>query len=397
MRGWWLALGVVVAAPSARAECPALGPSLVEHSCFHARFGPFGEATAGTGDQPASGTLDAVHTYYRVRLGGAAASGAVPYTPARSGDWAFFVQHAVPLEIRAPNGEPLAIIHTGAVPGCPFFARVDVVPLVAGVTYQVALGPTPASEVGVVIERLEDFVAIHGRDRDGDGYGDPNDVVISACVPGAGYVANEGDCDDSDPGIHPGAIERCDNPDLNCNGIAGDAGARCTVGVGACAAAGTASCPVAEMAAVCDAAALAPEVERCNGIDDDCDGIADADEADLCADPELPRCVPDGTGASFCGCELDVDCGPPDSARLCWLRGTEQRCVAGCIEGFGRNACPDGQRCTSTDPAAPGSCVDADQAAAGDDGCGCRSARGGWGAIWLVVAIALRGLFRRAR
>ncbi|MCU0598130.1 MAG: fibronectin type III domain-containing protein [Desulfobacterales bacterium] len=36
---------------------------------------------------------------------------------------------------------------------------------------------------------------------------------------GDGYSVNEGDCDDQDPDVHPGAVEICgDNKDNNCNG-----------------------------------------------------------------------------------------------------------------------------------------------------------------------------------
>ncbi len=58
-------------------------------------------------------------------------------------------------------------------------------------------------------------------DGDGDGFGDP-DAALVQCTNPAGYGAQGGDCDDSDPGVNPDADEVCDNEDNDCNGYIDD-------------------------------------------------------------------------------------------------------------------------------------------------------------------------------
>ncbi len=58
-------------------------------------------------------------------------------------------------------------------------------------------------------------------DGDTDGYGDPA-TTITACSALPGYVADGGDCDDSDDTIHPGAAELCDSVDTDCDGLTDD-------------------------------------------------------------------------------------------------------------------------------------------------------------------------------
>jgi len=60
-------------------------------------------------------------------------------------------------------------------------------------------------------------------DSDGDGFGNADSAVVSCIsqVPG-GYVANNQDCNDTHPAFNPGMPELCDGLDNNCNGLADD-------------------------------------------------------------------------------------------------------------------------------------------------------------------------------
>jgi hypothetical protein len=58
-------------------------------------------------------------------------------------------------------------------------------------------------------------------DLDDDGYGDPTSSQ-QACGQPDNHTDNDGDCDDSDDGIHPGAEPICDDVDIDrdCDGVA---------------------------------------------------------------------------------------------------------------------------------------------------------------------------------
>jgi hypothetical protein len=60
------------------------------------------------------------------------------------------------------------------------------------------------------------LLSFHG-DADGDGFGNPN-VTAPGCAPSAGFVANSDDCDDAAATVFPGALERCNGIDDDCDG-----------------------------------------------------------------------------------------------------------------------------------------------------------------------------------
>lgn len=188
------------------------------------------------------------------------------------------------------------------------------------------------------VDRDCDGISLEGltvryRDLDGDGYAGA-EVTMTPCPPPADTFETSSDCDEDDPGVHPGvhdgAPEACNGRDDDCNGVVDDACA-CTPPAsaacgpldpsdpsgatflvrGACAP-GTQTCAGPSWSPVCTGATY-PQAEECTAagaavLDEDCDG--EIDET--------------GAGGAACGCEsfaathavqtVDVTRGPAVSA-----------------------------------------------------------------------------------
>ncbi|MFZ5481915.1 MAG: putative metal-binding motif-containing protein, partial [Myxococcota bacterium] len=132
-------------------------------------------------------------------------------------------------------------------------------------------------------------------DADLDGFGDAA-TSTDACDAPAGFVADDTDCDDADALAYPSAPELCDGLDNDCDAAIDDDTVTVTWYADADGdtygdpATTTDSCAVVSGyvldAADCDDAdaAVSPAgTETCNGLDDDCDGVADDDAADALA------------------------------------------------------------------------------------------------------------------
>jgi hypothetical protein len=112
-------------------------------------------------------------------------------------------------------------------------------------------------------------MAMTWPDNDGDTYGDIRAASSLGCS-SSHRSSNNTDCDDTDPNIHPGAMEVCNGKDDDCNGLIDD-GVEARCGTGWC----------ARIGPTCDPAMCTPgepRAEICNDFDDDCDGVIDNGE-----------------------------------------------------------------------------------------------------------------------
>jgi hypothetical protein len=131
-------------------------------------------------------------------------------------------------------------------------------------------------------------------------------LVDNVCRPGVSEICYTGKADTSDKGIcstgrrfcqQTGVwsaclgeslpqAERCDGLDNDCDGQIDQGflglGEACRVGVGACETNGRLVCSADGEGVVCDARPSEPKNELCNGIDDDCDGKIDENLSRSC-------------------------------------------------------------------------------------------------------------------
>ena len=264
---------------------------------------------------------------------------------------------------------------------------------------------------------LSRYCACSYRDDDGDGYsecqGDCNDAnaavypgapeicdgVKDDCSdPGPAMPPNEadadgdgvrvcsGDCDDTRASVYPGALQLCDGVNNNCSDPAWPA------------------VPANETDADLDGFSICngdcndanPAIhpgasETCNLIDDNCDGVIDNPGSALCNDDNA--CTNDVcNGAAGCthvnntaacndanACTTNDFCGGgichAGTAVVC---GDDNACTTdgcnpamGCVFTSNTAACDDGNPCTTADGCSAGACVGGPALICGDDGDAC--------------------------
>jgi len=149
------------------------------------------------------------------------------------------------------------------------------------------------------------FAPIWYPDADDDGWGDGDGLVASACIPPADHVQFPGDCDDSSVAVNPLAPEICDEGaplDNDCDGLDetmndpdavipswwpdadGDGFGDDAIGpVAQCDAPNFGPATAVQQGGDCldaEPSAFPGAPERCNTLDDDCDGVENNDPID---------------------------------------------------------------------------------------------------------------------
>ena len=193
----------------------------------------------------------------------------------------------------------------------------------------------------------------NGRDDDCDALIDEALPIDEPCSVGVGACRRDGltvcfveEGGDVRCGVEPGvpAPERCNDIDDDCDGQTDegfDLGDACEVGVGVCAAGGQIVCrPGGDSA--CSGRASDPTPERCNGLDDDCDGTSDeGDLVEACYEgpvgtQDIGRCRAGTRACGGVGCEGSV------VPRVEMCDGVDDDCDRAVDEGIGRA----GEPCT---------------------------------------------------
>ncbi len=218
---------------------------------------------------------------------------------------------------------------------------------------------------GVVDEDEASDAATWYHDGDGDSYGDAGDSQVSCAQP-SGYVADATDCDDGVAEVNPGASELCNGYDDDCDGATDEDAATDAAtwyadadadGYGDATSTATACAQPSGYVdddTDCDDGDydINPAAsERCNGLDDDCDGDVDEDADDWStwyADADADG-YGDGAGATAEACAQpsgyvadDSDCDDgdyavnPGASELC--NGYDDDCDGSVDEGHDADA-----------------------------------------------------------
>ncbi len=201
------------------------------------------------------------------------------------------------------------------------------------------------------------------RDTDGDGFGETSDNT-QACLQPEGFAAALGDCDDSRPEVHPGALETCNGWDDDCDELIDDADADVDLGTTRSWYAdadgdghgdpddSTVSCapPSGHVADGDDCNDLNPSIspsatEICDrgNVDEDCDGVYD--DNDSSTDPAtMTEWAPDADtdGYGDAAATPSLFCDDPSTAADMWVTDlTDCDDAAAAIHPGAQEVCDD--------------------------------------------------------
>ncbi len=266
-------------------------------------------------------------------------------------------------------------------------------------------------------------------DADGDGYGDSGSPIQSCHeVPPPGSAIQGGDCNDGNPGVHPGAQESCNGVDDDCSpgtadgtgepwyqrpcdgpdsdlcqeglyGCAGGAqscsdttgdtqeicdgldndcdsaideenpggGADCQTGLPGVCASGTETCIGGGIVCVPDAI---PTPETCDGLDNDCDGPVDEGNPGGGADCDTGYLGVCAYGTRVC-VGGGIVCSPNAIPSPETCDGLDNDCDGPVDEGSGGPLCDDSNPCTDDVCTGASGCLYQFNAAPCDDGNAC--------------------------
>ncbi|MEE4363855.1 MAG: MopE-related protein, partial [Desulfotignum sp.] len=200
------------------------------------------------------------------------------------------------------------------------------------------------------------------------------DFAVEPDVDNDGYTVEQGDCNDNDSNIYPGAPELCDGKDNDCNPATADGSGESWYGT-ACDGPDTDLCK--EGILTCSGGQqictdnTGNNIEICDGLDNDCnpataDGSGESWYGTACDGPDTDLCkegiltcsggqqiCTDNTGNNIEFCDgVDNDCNPAtaDGSGESWY-GTATNCGTGECERVGHLACSGG---IQTDTCVPG-------------------------------------------
>ncbi len=213
-----------------------------------------------------------------------------------------------------------------------------------------AEGQGSGADFGFAVSTVEMVTAY--IDRDGDGYGDDSTTLRTCGGLPVGYVTVQSrDCDDADPLRHPGARETCNGIDDDCDGLV-DADdpdllrPNCERSLGVCAGSLRLpqSCRDGRWQACGPAeygATHEPAESICDGLDNDCDG-----KVDVAACP-LQEGVCSGAWRSICKAAESGEC---EAAYGAFYESVEKSCdgLDNDCDGQVDEACPEPRSCGCT-------------------------------------------------